>query len=426
MSVLADFIQDCRAEHDRLCRLLGRWAGSADLTEHPRLPLTPPPARPFVLADGVLGLRRALPGSGQPFRPRPPLDLADERAQPPPSEPASDADGNGATSEPAGEGDPARHPVEQARLRLLRQLSLLGFEIAGIHGGLLELLADIVLDSQISRTLLFPDDRYHVSSASVLGAMALANLAYACAGNRAAPGVIELPLQVAASWSGRFRNGDLLFWDVMARSVHAAMRDRATRPDAQQVLRRFLPTFLTYSTLGKLDLCFDLPVAICRLVSFQHWPGLEGLVADPGAASIRRYLVGRLALRAAQNPAVGGVVLCRWLDRLNALDDGLQLPAGVLAAQTLWELLAHKEDAVKSMIVKGRLSDRLRDAVARIETLRNAPEPRDPLNLARHRCLRDAACCLDTYGAYRALRGMNRMDQSMHRMAAAISEDAEP
>lgn len=478
------FVRDCREEHGRLSRLLAKWAAGRRAGV---LPLAPAPDRPFDLADRLVDLRAAFPGAYTPFVPKP---AAAGRG----TDGGKSGDGGGAAATAAAAGV---HPAEAARRRLVGNVDRLGLEIVGMHGDLLEQLADLAVDCHLSRALLVADDTFHVSAVSVMGVVAAANLAHECAvatgqapaaraaaapptaaearpGGRsvfaerpivvaaddpfpvgaAATGVggtgvggtaavvaedepalartIVLPLEVVARHSGAFRNGDLLVWDLLARSAYAAWAGGRFGPDATDRLGRYVGAFVGHSTLAKLDLAFEVPADVLTTVEANHWPGLEALVADDGAASIRRSAVGRLARHCGANPLRGVAVTHRWLTALAGLgrrgrrpvaagggdengggedgrrDERLKLAATLLAARFFWELLDQRQSVLPSMAGRGGVSLPLLRAVDRFERRRREPRPPEPELADLHRGLCDVANCLDNYEAYRAVRDAAR------------------
>ena len=410
MAVFREFIHTCRAEHVRLGRLLARWRESGDVARLTVLPLTPPPEEPFRLARQIIGLRAAFPEVGGP--PSADDEAAREASAHMPSTPdatqASEGDGRAETG--ALEADVGTRRV---RKRMEDHLALLGIEIAGLNGALLEELADIVLDGQLSRTLLLPEDSFHVSSVSVMGAIALANLAWAAGGERRAErgaarsDLISLPLRVAALHVKRFRPGDLLFWELATRSVAAAVKREGWSKAGRAVLERHLPVFLSHSTLAKLDLAFDLHLSVLRASDYRTWPGLAALIGQDGAGSIRRNVVGRLALHCARKPQLATAIVGRWLEALTMLGQeqpGRALPVTLLAARFFWELLDRKEEALAQMARQGRAAAPILAMIGGIEELRNRPAPSAAAQQLDYRCLCDITCCLDNYPVYRGLR----------------------
>ncbi len=447
MSVFGQFMQVCQAENRRLCDLLGQWATDPRLGERSELPLCPPPAQPFALAQHLLDLKAALPNIQRPFVTRrevaaaravqaaqaaataeadsseSPLRLsfASEEHEAPPSAPATAAP---AAATPAQVGPRAEHPGEKSRKHINALLSRLGIEIVALHGGLLERLSDIVLESQLPRALLRAGDSFHVSGVSVMGALALANLAYLCATRQRMAPVIDMPMKIARLHADRFVNGDLLFWDLAARSAAAARRDNVFGDESQALLDEYFPAFLAHSVVAKLDLAFDFPIAVLERADYRTWPGLKALMVHPGAESIRSRVVGRLALRCAQNPTVGVVVAGLWIRAMFGLP-GLETHAALLAARWLWELLEAKESALPEMIRQAKAAEPLRNAVKHIEALRQKTAPEEEAGqMDALSYLKDVASCLDSFKVYRGLCEMNRLAAPAE--AAKVTAAEEP
>lgn len=430
MGVFSKFVDQCRTEHERLSGLLAQWADATDVSETGALPLVPAPDEPFRLAKDLARLRGVMPGIETPFVP------TGRTGDQPYGAPSKTADGGDPEDKPlqaddsvpdhggATEVSPS-HPAEQARKRLNRNLARLGIEIVGIHGGLLEQISDLVIDSQLPHTLLIPDDRFHVTGVSVLGGIALANLAYMCRHGDSDSGLIELPLKAVMMHSDRFRNGDLLFWELAARSVCAGRNTEALGKPGRSVAERYMPAFLAHSTLAKLDLAFDLPLKVLRQADYRKWPGLAALVGDPGARSIRRRVIGRLAQGCAKAPKTGVVLVGRWMEALAKLNGDLDLPATVLAAQFLWELLEIREGALSEMASHGKASAPLLAAIGRIEAHRIEDLAQDHPNSTAHQTLREIGNCLNAFEIYRGLRELNRTLKPMTSPALGTTEETE-
>lgn len=394
-SAFRHLVEVCRQEHQKLLQLLLRWTSTGELFRG-SLSLSPAPDAPLLLAKHIHGLRLAFPGIEKPFKPGP-LFVAEAAASP------VDVGAN-ATSPADVTAEP--HPAEAARKRILRNLGSLGIEIIGMHGKLLETLADMVIDLQMPRTLLLRDDRFHVTGISVLAAAALANLAFLIEHPSEDVSFVDLPLEAIHLHSPVFRNGDLLFCDLAARSAMASPKSDSSA--AREIRQQYAPRFLTHSTLTKLDLLFELPPAQIKAVNLRRWPGLEYLVGDSGARSLRRYTVGRLAQRCVADPRLGAVIVGCWADGLWALDDSLRWHAAGLFAAFLWELLEIDPKVLWAMATLGKPSRALLMAVGRIEASRRiAFEPWQP-DAPPRQYLYDVASCLDQFDTYHALRQLSQ------------------
>jgi hypothetical protein len=392
LSVFHDFIQQCRQEHRRLSGVLAAWEKSAGEENAAHLPLSPPPQEPFRLARQVLDLRSAIP----------PIEALTHAWEPEQPSPEGDA-GNAPSGEP--EAAAAEDPAEDIWKRIEKKVAILGIEIAGINGRLLEQLSDLVLSSLLARTLLMPEDRFPVSSLSVMGAMALANFSYVIHQGGEQGKSIDLPLRVARLHSDRFLPGDLLFWDLAARSIMKA-RGREFSPESGSVFDRYLPEFVSHSVLAKLESAFDLPTDALKQSRFDAWPGLRTLLMDEGAGSIRRNMVGRLAAGCRRKPRRGMAIIIRWLRAMEGLDEDVQWHASLMFARLLWELLEMDEAVVQKMARRGEPC--FMRAVAQIETIRRAGPPADDGAVRAYHYVCDVASCLDDYATYGGLCQMSR------------------
>jgi hypothetical protein len=173
-------------------------------------------------------------------------------------------------------------------------------------------------------------------------------------------------------------------------------------------LGRHLPAFVAHSVLAKLDLAFDLPMAVMKQADYRFWPGLSALVAGEGARSIRTSLLGRFARRCADNPPVAAVVAGPWLGAMFALE-GLEIRSVLMAARFFWEVLETGERTLAKMARTGRAALPLQQAVARVEDWRRRPMPGTESDALAWHYLRDVASCLDDFPDYRALCDMGRL-----------------
>lgn len=423
MGAYAQFVLSCRQEHVRLQQLLAKWASQDGLLERSELALQPAPTEPFSLAKQLLDLKGVLPGITEEFKPRFIGVQTPAAAQAAADSSPGEAPAASASSAPAAPAAPAQAPLhagEHARRKVDQLMSDLGIAIIGLHGGLLEQLSDIVFEGEMSRTLMFEGDSLQVTSVSVLGAIALANLSYCCQHHHTGSDLVELPLRAARTYSDHFRNGDLLMWNLAARSVAAARRESAFGANANRILDAYMPRFMAHSVLAKMDMAFDVPLAAMRKADYTTWPGLAALTADEGARSIRSRFVSALALRCEANPSVGLAVVGRWIQTMAKLP-GVELHASLLVGRFIWEILERSEKTLSAMLRKPKESQPLLAAAASIEQWREAHVPADDARAAAWRHLRDVGSCLDQFSVYREMCEMNRLSAGSPQLSLAAS-----
>ncbi len=282
-----------------------------------------------------------------------------------------------------------RSPVPEMRQQVHRRLRTIVRELLGAEPELLRGLSEIAREATSYRTLIAMEDRFDVSAAAVLGAVALSNYAHALDRFRqphARPlepnklTAIVLPLTCVAESRIPWAAGDLWFLDLVARTVclsgkilpnEAVPIDKSAGGprSAQQLVQLVAPHFLSVSLLAKLLGAGRLPVWLVQKAQYKKWPGIELLVCDAGADSVRNVIVGELARQVASDRVgLTQAALIRFLAALLEFHEPAeQLRASLLIADLFWEMLELDDKLLGRLFAQPKLTSILRAALAAVE-----------------------------------------------------------
>lgn len=329
--------------------------------------------------------------------------------------------------------------------RIRQRLERLSVALFVADRRVVEGLSNLAFEYATFRTILRPEDSCEVTAAGVLAAAGLLNLLHFAHRLRQAPGrpldsrqqrTIAWPLELAEARFASMQPGDLWILDLLARTARTAYAAEAAAraadaaeaeaaateataeaaaeaaavvpPDGTplRLLLDYVAWFTSASLLHKTIEVNAVPREIARKSRYTLWPGLEVVVAAPGAAGLRTLLVGELARRAVQDSTgYSRPVLGRFLDAILAMDDApWRLPGRAMLASLLWECLEQDESAIQHLLERKEMAAALvKTASALHEACEADPVPGEPpLRLQ----LRDLRTCLRTYDAYRALEAM--------------------
>jgi len=327
----------------------------------------------------------------------------------------------------------------ETRQRVAGRLEALAVDVLSSHAGVLGALSDVAFEAASCRTLIGDGDVFDVSGYSVLAAISLLNLFRRAASSADAPddarvsdelpGDVAGPLELADRRCGALRPGDLWFLDLAARTVRAAAGRAATgddsKPHAAALLRGALPQFTSRSLLNKLIEADRLGKEVAQASRYRLWPGLDCLLTDDGAASLRAFVVGEVARRVAGD-AVGFSrrAFLRFLRALGAVDaPGVAPKAHLLVAVILWEMLELDADVLGRVLRSGRGGEALAEAIQGIKRECGREERDAPGDRSR---LREVRACLRSYPQYAAVEGLwdddsaNQEDEGAGQAGGAV------
>jgi hypothetical protein len=283
----------------------------------------------------------------------------------------------------------SRSPEPAMRQQVQRRLRNVVIELLGAEPDLLRGLSDMARETATYRTLIASDDRFDVSAAAVLGAVALSNYAHALdhfrqhharplAHNRLM--AVSLPLTCVAEGGIPLKPGDLWFLDLAARTVclseeilpaeALSIDESASGPNsARELVQLAAPRFVGVSLLAKLLGAGRLPVWLVQKAKYKWWPGIELLVADAGAESVRNVIVGELARQvAADGVGLAQAALIRFLAALLQFDEpATQLNACLLIADLFWEMLECDDKLLGRLYAQPKFVSTLRAALTAVE-----------------------------------------------------------
>ncbi|MFV1964632.1 MAG: hypothetical protein ACC628_04360 [Pirellulaceae bacterium] len=324
------------------------------------------------------------------------------------------------------------------RARVEQRIHRIAVDVAGSLDVVMQKLSDLAFEYAACRTLISPQDRFHVSPFGVLAAAALANVQMAAELLRQHPGRainaetverVMQPLDLAAAGEVELAPGDLWLLDLFARTVRLTSRGlhrQATQsrqqgaPAEESILGGIVPRFTSISMLHKLIEADDLAPWLAKKSRYSTWPGLETFVASPAAAALRNLVVGE-STHHVVNDRVGLArgAFIRFLDALLALEQPVpRLKARVLIATLLWETLEQDDKLLLALIQDKRYAKTVQAAVSGIEASRRGNQE-GPAENDRHR-LNEICSCLETYDQYNALVSLQSPKQRLRSPAAAL------
>lgn len=307
----------------------------------------------------------------------------------------------------------------ETRQRVAHRLEALALDVLSSHAGVLQALSDVAFEAASCRTLICDGDVFDVSGHSVLAAIGLLNLFRRAESSRDAPEEALIseellddvtgPLELADRHCGKLRPGDLWFLDLAARTVRAAAGRAATRddskPHAAALFRCVLPQFTSRSLLNKLIEADRLGKEVARSSRYRQWPGLECLLTDDGARSLRTFVVGEVARRvAADTVGFSRRAFFRFLEALTAVDAPKVAPkARLLIGMILWEMLELDADVLGRLLRSGQGGEALAEAIQGIKAECESDEREATTDRGR---LREVRTCLRSYPQYAAVEDL--------------------